>query len=272
MNKQLCRFAIIRFSPFIETEEFANIGVLIATPKKLIFKLESKKYGRVTDFFDGLDKKVYLNSVSNLIHSLDHYSRLSEGENSSSIANIFEEITRPRETLLRFSDVKVGFYANPDESLNELFQYYIKRNFITKEYKEKAMETALRGFLRGAKLDKIFTRKVLGDGMYEAAFPFVSQNENITKVIKPLHLHQESSSAILDVGAKWMFKIKELRDRKLINKDILFTVDESPVNTSAKNAYSEVKRRFHKESIYLVPNGNKEDILMFAREGHKAFI
>lgn len=272
MNKQLCRFAIIRFSPFIETEEFANIGVLIATPKKLIFKLEPRKYARVTSFFDGLDKKVYLNSVKNLANSLKHYSRLSEGEDPVVVANIFEEIIRPRETLLKFSDLKVGLYEDPSESLTELFQYYVERNFVTKEYKEKAMEIALRDCLKEANLDKLFVKDTLSDGMYKTTFPFVKKDENITRVIKPLNIHQENPSAIIDSGGKWVFKVKQLRARGIVDKDILFTIDDRPSSASEEEAYSEVKKMFSQEGILLKANSNKNSVLMFARDGYKAFV
>ena len=74
------------------------------------------------------------------------------------------------------------------------------------------MEIALCDCLKEANLDDFFVKSTLSDGMYKTTFPFVNKNKSITRVIKPLHLHQENSSAIIDVGGKWVFKVKELRD------------------------------------------------------------
>jgi len=43
MNRTICQYSLIRFIPFAETEEFANIGIVVYLPetKQLRFKLLS---------------------------------------------------------------------------------------------------------------------------------------------------------------------------------------------------------------------------------------
>ena len=43
MNKKAYQYAIVRFSPFVETEEFANVGVVMICPAegKFLFKLQN---------------------------------------------------------------------------------------------------------------------------------------------------------------------------------------------------------------------------------------
>ena len=53
MNKLACRYAILKFLPYTETGEFANVGVVLACPATGFFgfKLETRRYARFTDFF-----------------------------------------------------------------------------------------------------------------------------------------------------------------------------------------------------------------------------
>ncbi len=46
LNKLACRYAILRFLPYTETGEFANVGVVLACPATgyFGFKLETRRY------------------------------------------------------------------------------------------------------------------------------------------------------------------------------------------------------------------------------------
>ena len=50
MNKVACQYAIVRFAPFVETGEFANVGIIMMAPKQrfFAFELELKRYKRIT--------------------------------------------------------------------------------------------------------------------------------------------------------------------------------------------------------------------------------
>lgn len=65
MNKIACQYAIVRFAPFVETGEFANVGILMIAPKERFFgfKLETRRHGRITRFFEELDRKHYTQAL-----------------------------------------------------------------------------------------------------------------------------------------------------------------------------------------------------------------
>ena len=54
-----CRYAILRFLPYVETGEFANVGVvLMSTAGRFLgFRLLKRRIARVTHFFDLHDNK-----------------------------------------------------------------------------------------------------------------------------------------------------------------------------------------------------------------------
>ena len=68
MTRFACNYAIVRFMPYVETGEFANVGVLLWIPKQktLLFQLLRSNYRRITQFFKELDKQVYLKAMADL--------------------------------------------------------------------------------------------------------------------------------------------------------------------------------------------------------------
>lgn len=265
-KKVLCRYAIIRFTPFVETEEFANIGVFMQSQKGLQFKLEMRKHARITRFFDDLDPLVFKNAVLDLKQELERVCELANREHSDSrVEALFNEVVRPRETLLNFSDVKAGLYTDTQSALNEVFAHFVSRNFVTNEYKEQTMEKAVRSFLKEADLAGLFKPQKLGDSVYKMYFPFVKQQEGRTRAIRPLHLAYESATDVINHGGQWLFKINELRNRNILSENILLTLDAEPSNVDAKDAFHDIKRRFRKENIAHALIENKTEILGFAR-------
>ena len=61
MKKFACQYALLRFRPFVETGEFANVGVVLLAPEARFFGfklLNKQRHGRITHFFHQLDRKV----------------------------------------------------------------------------------------------------------------------------------------------------------------------------------------------------------------------
>lgn len=147
MTRLACQYAIVRFMPYVETGEFANVGVLLWVPKTrhLGFKLLRRRYGRITQFFDELEAPVYLQTMANLEHELIRTQKLI-GEVGLEIGDdkreygfhkgVFQELIRPRETIVRFSEQRAVLAEDPDETLKNLFDCYVGRNFVTKEYQD----------------------------------------------------------------------------------------------------------------------------------------
>ena len=48
--KYACLYSIVRFAPFAETEEFANVGIVLSAPaiKCMEYKLATESLGRVS--------------------------------------------------------------------------------------------------------------------------------------------------------------------------------------------------------------------------------
>lgn len=281
MTRFACNYAIVRFMPYVETGEFANVGVLLWIPKQktLLFKLLRRKYGRITQFFEELDKQVYLKAMADLDTELHRIEGLLE-EGAVVTANpnleygfhkgIFKEIIRPRETIVRFSEQRAILTENPTETLAALYDYYVGRNFVTKEYQEGLMEKGIKRLLDQENLGKRYQKRKVQDKVYGVSFPFVEeQNQKAVRVIKPLFLGQADSTAIIEHGGQWQLKVEQLRKRQLLHGPVLFPVkgpEDAKAGDHRQEAFEETKQSLSGEGIELVAFEEHKKILEFASQ------
>lgn len=278
MNRIACQYTIVRFSPFIETGEFANVGIVMMAPRQrfFAFKLEKQRYGRITRFFEKVNRRLYTETIDVLKEELERTHHLLKVHgfdkrrkvNDEKLAHhLFAELVRPREHIVRYSETRIILTNNPEQKLNELFSFYIERNFVTKEYIETRLEKGVRRLLYQANMGDRFQRLVVGDDEYQVPFPFVEQIDNKPmKIIKPLNLAQEKPSKIIDHGIQWRSRIEELKRRKQLPDKVLFTVEEpQDINMQRQHAFDSALNRLHECGIEIESYKNKQRIIEFAR-------
>lgn len=276
MTKTTYQYAIIQFMPFVETGEFANVGILLIAPKTgfVDFKLDTKRTQRITQFFEGLDVELYRTVIQNLKKQLE-VNFVNEVHPESRLAEIFKEIVRPRETILRFSEPRMGLTNDPKLELDRLFAHYIRRNFVTKEYIETKIERTVRNWLTDVNLARKFVARTVGDEIYDYTFPFVSdvehqnkQNSNKLKIIKPLNFQRNRSSTIIDLGGKWTYRINHLREHGHLAEGsrILFTV-EPPKSKEGSlwKAFKHARNELRGSDVEVVESGNRKKVIEFAK-------
>jgi len=276
MNKVACQYAIVRFAPFVETGEFANVGIIMIAPKQRYFgfELELKRYGRITKFFDDVDSKLYRKTLYNLKDELDRvtcvfnehgFDNRLKVNDIDFVNGLFKEIVRTRETIVRFGEIRTVLSEEPQKKLQELFSYYIERNFATKKYREALLESDIRKMLYNADVGDKFTRETIGDVNYHVAFPFVNLTNDVpNKVIKPLHLDHDEPTKIYDHGASWIYRINKLKGKFIDPNRVLFTLSGPQENQNRLKAYSDVRQALEEAGVQVVPADDKDKIINFA--------
>ena len=78
VTKYVCNYAVARFMPYAETEEFVCIGVVLICPITGYFgyRLENKRRDRVTGFFPELAPDVFIRGRRIFEQHLQHAHRL----------------------------------------------------------------------------------------------------------------------------------------------------------------------------------------------------
>lgn len=272
-----CHYAIVRFMPFVETGEFANVGVVMFAPNARYFgfKLLGNRYARVTNFFEQMDAKVFRASMSTFREELQRIDgmlkqmgtdrRLKTLDRDGAV-RLWGEIIKPRETMLRFSDSRVVLAEEPRAKMLALFEYYVERNFVNREYQEQILERGVRGWLRDAKLLNQFHAGRVGNDEYHAQFPFVAgPDDKPEKIIKPLNLDYAEASKIIDHGGQWVVRINALKKRQLLPKQVLFTVN-GPVDSTARGkARREVVDELEEAGVIVAPFNQAQVVIDFAK-------
>lgn len=275
MNKIPCIYAIVRFSPFVETGEFANVGVvmLAAEQRFFDFRLLISRHARVTHFFEQLEPKIYRATVRHLRDELSRVQGLlrqhaldrATANDAEFAKSLFAEVIRPRETVIKFGEPRPVLAEDAAAKLNELYEFYVERNFVNKEYQEAVLERGVRQLLSKARLGERFARHDVGDEYFHVSFPFVAcEDERAVKAIKPLHLAHDQPSKILDHGGHWIARVGQLVRRNVLPDQLLFAVNGPAGDGACTRAYDEVVGELAGAGAQVVPYGDKERVLAFA--------
>lgn len=277
MKKFACQYALLRFRPFVETGEFANVGIALIAPEARFFGFRIlKRYGRITQFFHQLDRQIYLDGRQLFKEEMDRFAlelhRLAlDGRKTQPdivlARNLFAEVVRPREAMLQFADQRVVLAEDPKAKLLQLFDHYVERNFVTKEYQERLLENNVRKLLFNAQVGARYQREKVGTEDFAVNFPFVDMVEGkAERVIKPLYLAQGDSTKILTHGGQWVDKVRRLRKRNALPPRVLFPVTQPAANTKPYHAFQEIRQDLLAENVQVVAADDERQILKFATD------
>ena len=274
MKQAFYEYAILRFSPYIETDEFANAGIVMMgeNPNYFGFKFEYSRYKRMTHFFRDLEPALFKDSVKNLNDEMQRVSNMlvdDAGHTPNFYNEMFQEIVRPRETILRFSNTRAAITDNPNTLLNDLFSRYVEHDFATKQYQERLLEKGVRELLTQANVINNFKQDKVGDQAYSANFPFVSHKQtSVNKVIKPLHLGHDKSTEIYNHGEAWLMKIKRLINKQHLQpKQVLLSLSPPEGEQNIRQeAYQEIKVALQNTGVKVITfKKDNDNLLEFAR-------
>ncbi|MDF3078992.1 MAG: hypothetical protein K0S09_2881 [Sphingobacteriaceae bacterium] len=121
-EKHLFEYAVVRFVPRVEREEFVNVGVVFYCAKlkflKALFLLDESK-------IDALCKDI---DCDGLRQNLEAFERICVGGKGAGpigqldVASRFRWLTAARSTVLQTSKVHPGFCEDPDATLRKLYE------------------------------------------------------------------------------------------------------------------------------------------------------
>ncbi|QHJ00558.1 DUF3037 domain-containing protein [Xylophilus rhododendri] len=275
MNRLPCQYALLRFRPFVETGEFANVGVVLIAPQARYFGFRLlKRVGRITHFFHQLDRRIYLDAremmekeLRRFKDELDRTAFVTQAAPAPLADLLFSELTRTRDAMLQFDEPRMLLAHDPAEKLDDLFDCYVERNFAGREYQERLLETAMRKLLVRAELGPLYRPGKLGTADFTVNFPFVrTVRGEVDRVIKPLYLGQDEPTKLLTHGGQWVDRIRRLRKRGALPEKVLFTVFAPAAHTPPYLAFEEIRDDLRNAAVAVVADGDDTAILDFATQ------
>mgnify|MGYP000076586084 CR=1 FL=1 len=121
-NKEKFEYAIIRLVPRVEREEFFNIGVILFCKRKKFLKLkvhvDPAKIKCFNSPVDCQKVEAHLNAWQKICDGASSGGRIGEMD----ITDRFRWLAASRSSILQTSMMHSGLTANPEETLQLLFE------------------------------------------------------------------------------------------------------------------------------------------------------
>ena len=269
MKKHAVSYAIIRFQPHVETEEFANIGIVLVCPQQGFFNfiLQDRRTKRVTDFFGALDRGHYRRAVKAVEEELLRIRSAMLGTPAQGRADALRAsldfLAQPREAIVRFSQPRVLLAQDPAQTLQDKFDHYVDHAFATPEYVEQTMNARLKGLLGSLSLVAPFKPARIGNEQANARFDFVQTLQDApAKVIKALNLSHQDPNDIAAHGDVWVGKVNRLQRNGALPHDVLFNVELADAGEAARYGIGqEILRELERQHIIVVAGHGPEAAL-----------
>lgn len=124
-DKVTFEYAVIRYVPKVEREEFINVGVLLFSKRK---KFVALKYQLNQNKLEALNPKVDIDILKNY---LSGWEKICSGTREGGpigefdIPSRFRWLAATRSTVLQTSKTHSGLCSDPESTLNELFKFYV---------------------------------------------------------------------------------------------------------------------------------------------------
>lgn len=276
--KFACNYAVLRFLPYPETQEFVNIGIVVMCPQHGFFdyKIETRRRDRVTDFFPELAPEIFIQGRRNFCGELHRLKKMvnanrAPGQMDLNIGSdytiLFNEVIKPREAIFRFGHAGTVLADDPEIEVQRLFEYYVERQFAQHEdYHEKIMAKRLANTFRVEHILNYCPER-LGDDDYHVLIPFVRRHGDAAvdiRAIKPIDLAKDETTRIIEHGDRWLARVRHLQQQNFRPADFLF-----PVKLPAKDKKTRIAEQICGElqnlGTKIVLFGETEKIIEFAR-------
>lgn len=267
MKKTAFRYAVLRFMPYPETGEFANIGVIAAAPRenKFTFYIEKKRTRRLTNFFSNLDARMYKAAIADYEAELVAIADLVD-RNKLKAIDAFERLVQPRSTVFQFNNAGAMLADSFELGVERLFDDQVNHVFAASSTYIRELNGRIRSCLNELSLIQPFKRGVLEKAGYKVGFDFLQQDQQTNealKVIKPFYVDSQDPGAIYDFGDNWRMKLIRLKEFQLLPNDILFPVVEPSGSDLIFDAWEVVKGDLQNYGEVISAN-NVEEIKKFA--------
>jgi len=266
-----CLYSIVRYAPYAETEEFANIGVVLCAPKKhaFHFKLTQGNDARVSAFFR--DDTIFPYAKDAVARELKlAKEQVRNIDTAEGVAQFFNYLTAKTESIFHFSSTRVVLASDPEHELALIYDKFINHAEYSKERREDILAKELKSRLNSySELKNAFKKETLGGDLTRFSMPFVAKNDDeILCAIKPLSFGQKEPGKMMEHCDSWVARVTRAANENLLNlANVLFTIDGHKKSLSAEaKAMDEIRRTFDRHNISHFKHDDELSIISFAKQ------
>ncbi|CAI2539337.1 Protein of uncharacterised function (DUF3037) [Serratia proteamaculans] len=265
-----CMYSIIRYLPYTDTEEFANIGVILCAPKTgyLSYKLAPKNNGRVRTFFN--DTSIYPIARDSFNNELKFINgNASAFSDDVALANFFIRYVEKRESIFQFSDVRVSMAKSPINELDRLYQKFVNASEVTKERREEILARELKErFRQQGDWARFFKQESLGKELSKFSMPLVLNRDGVVDcAIKPLAFDQDEPGKMVEHCDTWVARITRAASEGILDLSKVLLPLAPPISPDSKQTHAMrvIRETFDKNDISTIEHEKQDSIIDFAR-------
>ncbi len=202
-------YMIIRLTPSLASEEFANVGILLLCKKLnyLKIKILDRLSDRIKKFFSGLSNTLYSKAATGIVEAVSSKAGLETANGA------FEALSQAVLGLLSFGDVKLLVSEKqPEEVLQELFASYVQDDAETTNNGRQRMieQRIISAFVKRPWFSRYKHHRFVGKRGYNLELKFVAERE---KCVLPLDLDYSNVKVAIDHTCLWDNRIRMFSDQ-----------------------------------------------------------
>jgi len=264
-------YAIVKFRPYVETDEFANIGVVLCVPELNYFdyKVQTKFFTRINKFFDSLDKNMIKKVVQYIEDDLASVKDYALSGKRKDLASLFRETVKNREGIYSYTETRVKTVNQPEIALTQLYEHYVNHSFVKEDGFTTKLEKRIAELLRENNIYDCLSKDVsIQNNLVKLKIPFAKkQNNDFTHVVKPVSFKGKSTTDVIDFGSSWSTRFELLmKSGEIKPETVLLAVEKSDcIDESYQTAEDFLFERFDNVNIKVVSSDVEKQVLEFVR-------
>jgi hypothetical protein len=250
MKSTIIQYAVIRFQPYTETGEFANIGVIAIDPKAghFRFKIAERNSKRVTNFFKNINISFYSKTIAQIKRDLEARAKEVSYSKANAI-DMFEDLIRPKSNLFQFEQPGALKAIDINDAVDKLYGDFVRQDFAKAKSYEDLLRKRVQDQLKELNLDSPFKPyDFSGPGGIKAKFDLVRVNDQSSRIIKPFAFNGKSANKLSDHTFNELKKLEIAhKSRELKSKmSILIPVDVIDETEDIREAWEYLKPMLRK--------------------------
>lgn len=256
MRKYL--YSIVRFRPFVELGEFANIGVLVidVDSGNMGFRMAPNKFTRIEKFFGKANYEAYRNVIGYITNEIRRFTSSAPLIDDQNKEYEFLQFIKEKESSVIFSKPIMRLYSGELDSLVDiLYGIYISRDIENTENIEALFTKNLRIIINQTG-NKNFKKFRIDDNILPITLPLAYEYNDIYG-IKPLVFSQKTALRLFDHGASWKKRFEYLLDnKKLKERNLIIAIDPPSVTDATLLEAYEITKKELKELPFEIVSSN----------------
>lgn len=131
-SKAAYSYTLLRYVHDVLTGEFVNVGVVLFVPSKNLVRCKMRgTMGRLRGVFPDIDRRAFLSAMAAVRRGLQSVAKSEKDagflKSEGDAASIARRAVPPDDSSLQWSPSGAGLTADPEETLNRLFDRYVSR-------------------------------------------------------------------------------------------------------------------------------------------------